>query len=335
MTPRLITSFGFTALLLTSMAAQASEPCGRVQIADMNVASATLLAHIDQFVLTHGFGCNVELVPGDTIPTGTSMMERGQPDIAPEIWTMSFGSTLDNALSEGRLTIASSPLIGGGVEGFWVPTYLVDEIPELATIEGIKANAHLFTHPENPSRSGIYGCPAGWVCQITARNNFIALDLEAYGFDLIDPGSAAALAGSIARAVERKQPWFGYYWSPTPLLGKYDMTMVDFGTGIDEEHYISCITQEACQDPKPSMWPTSPVHTLTTGEFAQRAPEAYIYLQNRALTGDDINAMLAWMDDNQADGSFAMEYFMLTHEAIWSEWISAEVAQQLRAELGL
>lgn len=332
---RWISMFGLALLSSITLNAAANQPCGRVQIADMNVASATLLAHIDQFVLTHGFGCNVELVPGDTIPTGTSMMERGQPDIAPEIWTMSFGSTLDDALNEGRLTIASSPLIGGGVEGFWVPTYLVDEMPELATIEGVKANAHLFTHPENPNRSGIYGCPAGWVCQITARNNFIALDLEAYGFDLIDPGSAAALAGSIARAVEREQPWLGYYWSPTPLLGKYDMTMVDFGTGIDAEHYVSCTTQDDCQDPKPTMWPTSPVHTLTTGEFAQRAPKAYTYLQNRALTGDEINAMLAWMDDNQADGEFAMEHFMLTQEHIWRNWVPNDIAQQLRAELGL
>lgn len=326
---------GAALLASISLTATANESCGRVQIADMNVASATLLAHIDQFVLTHGFGCEVELVPGDTIPTGTSMMERGQPDIAPEIWTKSFGSTLDDAVNEGRLMIASSPLIGGGVEGFWVPTYMVDELPELATIEGIKANAHLFTHPENPNRSGIYGCPAGWVCQITARNNFVALDLADFGFDLIDPGSAAALAGSLARAVERERPWFGYYWSPTPLLGKYDMTMVDFGTGIDEAHYVSCTTQEDCQNPRPTMWPTSPVHTLTTGEFAQRAPQAFAYLQNRAFTSDEINAMLAWMDDNQADGSFAMEYFMLTQEGIWSNWVSDDVAQQLRAELGL
>lgn len=335
MKSRWIPFVGSTLLLSLTLNAIADEPCGRVQIADMNVASATLLAHIDQFVLTHGYGCRVELVPGDTIPTGTSMMERGQPDIAPEIWTMSFGSTLDDALNEGRLTIASNPLIGGGVEGFWVPTYMVDEIPELATIEGIKANAHLFTHPEIPNRSAIYGCPAGWVCQITARNNFIALGLEEVGFDLIDPGSAAALAGSIARAVEREQAWFGYYWSPTPLLGKYDMTMVDFGTGIDAEHYVACITQEDCQNPRATMWPTSPVHTLTTGEFAQRVPEAYAYLQNRTLSNDDINAMLAWMDDHQADGSFAMEHFMLTQESLWRNWVPANVAQQLRAELGL
>ena len=50
---------------------------------------------------------------------------------------------------------------------------------------------------------------------------------------MIDPGSGAALAGSIARAYERQQPWFGYYWSPTPVLGKYDMVKVDFGSGTD------------------------------------------------------------------------------------------------------
>ena len=37
------------------------------------------------------------------------------------------------------------------------------------------------------------------------------------------PGSAAGLDGSIAKAYENKEPWLGYYWAPTAILGKYPM----------------------------------------------------------------------------------------------------------------
>ncbi len=114
---------------------------------------------------------------------------------------------------------------------------MVNQYPELKTISGIKANADLFPHPEDASKSAFYGCPAGWSCQITSENNFQALDLADSGFEIVDPGSGAGLAGSIAKAYEREEAWFGYYWSPTAVLGKYEMVKVDFETGTDADHY--------------------------------------------------------------------------------------------------
>ena len=62
-------------------AASAAE-CGDVTIANMNWQSAEVLASVDKIILTEGYGCNAELVVGDTVPTITSMAEKGQPDIA-------------------------------------------------------------------------------------------------------------------------------------------------------------------------------------------------------------------------------------------------------------
>jgi glycine betaine/proline transport system substrate-binding protein len=52
-----------------------------VTIADMNWPSASLMANVDKIILKHGYGCDAELVPGDTMPTGTSMTEKGEPEI--------------------------------------------------------------------------------------------------------------------------------------------------------------------------------------------------------------------------------------------------------------
>lgn len=319
---------GVLTLAATSSFAAASS-CGKIQIADMNWNSASFMANVDKFILNNGYGCDAELIPGDTMPTSTSMVEKGQPDIAPEMWTNAVSELIDRGVKEKRLSIAGKSLSDGGEEGFWVPKYMVDKDPSLATIQGVMKHAKEFPNPENDAVSAFYGCPAGWGCQISAGNLFKALHLEDAGFELIDPGSAAGLSGSLSRAYERKAPWFGYYWAPTAILGKYEMVKVDFGSGINQEHYMNCITKDSCLDPKVTMYPPSPVYSITTTEFAKRAPQAYAYTAKRSFTNAQMNKLLAWMEDNQADGQYAAENFMMNHEDIWSKWVNKDVKAKL------
>ncbi len=313
----------------TIISSQAWAACGKVTISDMNWPSATLMAHVDRLILKHGLGCDAVLVPGDTMPTATSMIEKGEPDVAPELWTNSFVKPLTKAINEKRLRIAGESLSDGGEEGFWVPKYMVEKDATLGTIQGVIKNAKLFKHTEDPSKSAFMGCPAGWNCQITAGHLFKALNLAKAGFVLVDPGSAAGLNGSIAKAYERRQPWFGYYWSPTAILGKYEMVKVDFGSGIDEAHYKACISQANCAKPKPTMYPRSPVQTLTTERFAGKAPDAFAYLGKRAFTNAAMNKQLVWIQKNQADGETAAIHFLKTEEVLWTRWVSTAVAAKV------
>ncbi|MDM5148162.1 ABC transporter substrate-binding protein [Candidatus Persebacteraceae bacterium Df01] len=311
----------------------ASAACGKIVIADMNWASATFMAHMDKMILESGLGCEVELVPGDTMPTGTSMAEKGEPDVAPELWVNALKEALDKSVSEGRLEYAGRSLLEGGEEGFWVPRYMVDKNPELATISGIKRNAKLFPNPEDKSQGLLMGCPAGWNCQITTGNLYNAFDLEEAGFVLGDPGSSAGLDGSLAKAYERGEPWFGYYWAPTAFLGKFDMVKVDFEVSHDKEEWDKCTTILDCPAPKPNAWSLSEVFTVTTTELKGKSPEAYAYLANRGFKNDFMNKFLKWMDDNQATGEEAAEHFLKNNEDIWSKWVSAKVATNIKAAL--
>lgn len=291
------------------------------------------MANVDKFILKNGYGCNAELVPGDTMPTGTSMVEKGEPDIAPELWSNSLKEAIDKGVAEKRLRVAGKSLSDGGEEGFWVPEYMVKKDPSMATIAGIRKNAKMFKHPEDPSKSGFYTCPAGWNCQISAGNLFKALKLADNGFELVDPGSGAGLSGAIAKAYERKQPWLGYYWAPTAVLGKYKMVKVDFGSGIDKDEYMKCTSSADCETPKVTMYPPSLVETVTTESFAKRAPGAYTYLTKRAFKNAQMNELLAWMEDNQADGQVAAEYFLKNNEATWSGWLSTDAAAKVKKAL--
>ena len=63
--------------------------CGKVSISEMNWASASLMANVDKIILEKGYGCEVELVAGDTMPTFTSMMRK-----VLQTWLQSCGQTL-------------------------------------------------------------------------------------------------------------------------------------------------------------------------------------------------------------------------------------------------
>jgi len=307
--------------------------CGKITIADMNWPSASLMAHLDNFILKHGFGCQTELVPGDTIPTSTSMIEKGKPDIAPELWSNSISKQLALGVSENRLRIAGNSLSDGGEEGFWIPKYMVDKDSSLATIKGIINNAKLFKHSEYPNKSAFIGCPAGWNCQITTGHLFRALRLAEFNFLLVDPGSPAGLDGTLARAYERRLPWFGYYWAPTAMLGKYDMVKVDFESGIDEDHWKSCISKVECTNPKVSMFPSSPILTVTSEKFASQASDAYDYLTKRSFKNKQMNKLLKWMNQNQADGETTAVYYLKNRPDLWMLWVPPNISAKVKKAL--
>ena len=73
---------------LTSFGSVANAACGKLTIANMNWASANFMAEVDKIILEEGYGCSVELVPGSTMPTFTSIQEKGAPDIEREFWAI-------------------------------------------------------------------------------------------------------------------------------------------------------------------------------------------------------------------------------------------------------
>jgi len=323
------------ALLLGANIAAAD--CGAVSIASMNWASAEMLANVDKIILDEGYGCDVELVPGDTVPTFTSMNEKAQPDIAGELWANAFIDALDKAIAEGRLITANPGPITGLGEGWWIPPHTAAKHPELKTVLDVLDHPELFPDAEDPSKGAFVTCPAGWSCQLTNANLFRAFDMDKKGWKLVDPGSAAGLDGSMTKAVERGENWFGYYWSPTALIGKHKMVKLDFGVPFaGGDNWDGCIVkpEQECANPKPSSWTVSEVRSVVTADFNDRAgPEVLDYLGKRTFPGEVLNGMLVYMNENQADGAEAAVEFLLRHEDVWEGWVDPATAEKIKASL--
>lgn len=327
-------AFSFFAACAGTIAtsAQAQGECGRVTIAEMNWASAGVAAWVDKIVLEEGYGCKVDLISGDTMPTFTSMNEKGEPDIAPELWINAVKDPLDKAFAEGRLVEAARILEDGGVEGWWIPAYVAKAHPEITSVEKALEHPELFPAPEKPSRGGVMTCPAGWNCQITTGNLYRAFKADEKGFDLVDSGSAAGLDGSIANAYERKQGWLGYYWAPTAILGKYDMVKLAIGD-LDRAEFDRCTVVPDCADPKVTDYPRSEVFTVVTKTFAETNAVAMDYLARRSWKNDTVNGILSWQEDEQATNEDAARHFLETQPDIWKAWLSPEIATKVEKSL--
>jgi glycine betaine/proline transport system substrate-binding protein len=327
-------ALGLTMLLGSGVA---MAECGDVQIAEWNWASGELMANVDKIILEAGYGCSVEKVPGATTTTFASMNEKGQPDIAGELWINAVREPLFKAMDEGSLISANANPITGLGEGWWIPPHTAEKYPELKTVLDILERPDLFPDTEDPSKGAFVSCPAGWGCQLTNANLFRAFDMEAKGWKLVDPGSAAGLDGSMTKAVERGENWFGYYWSPTAMIGKHGMVKLPFGVDFaGSENWDGCIVkaEQDCADPKPSSWTQSEVHTVVTDDFKSQAGEDVMgYLGNRIFPGEVMNGMLVYMGDNQAGGEDAAIEFLIQHGDVWESWVSADVADKVKSAI--
>ena len=156
------------------------------------------------------------------------------------------------------------------------------------------------------------------------------------GWVLVDPGSAAGLDGSLNKSLTREENWFGYYWSPTTLIGKHNMFKADFDVPfVGKKHWDGCIvkSEQDCANPKRSSWTTSEVNTVITSNFKKNASVALDYIGKRVYPGSVMNSMLVYMDNEKAEGEDAAYYFLEKHENIWEKWISPDVAKKVKSSL--
>jgi glycine betaine/proline transport system substrate-binding protein len=260
---------------------------------------------------------------------------KGVPDIAPELWTQSVAVPLKAAIAAGSLhSMNPMPILGAG-EGWVVPDYTLANHPELKTVLDVIDHPEFFPYNEDPSKGAFISCPAGWGCQQINNNLFTAFDMEAKGWVLVDPGSAAGLDGAMAKAVQRGDDYFGYYWSPTAMMGKYNMQMLDFGVpfqGMDV--WTSCTTQAECADPQPTAWSVSEINTIVTDSFMKNNdPKATAYIKARSYPADAMGAMLVYMADNQAGGNDTAIEFLVNHEDVWTQWVGVQAANLIKKSL--
>jgi glycine betaine/proline transport system substrate-binding protein len=301
-----------------------------VTFADASWDSIQVHSRIAAFILQHGYGYTPEYTFGDTIPLFNGLA-RGDVDVTMEVWVENQQQAYDEYTGNGSIVDLGGNFLDNW-QGWLVPTYMIQgdpargiqaTAPDLKSVSDLPRYKELFRDPENPSKGRFVNGPAGW--EATTINHE---KLEAYG--LLDhytdfpAGSQAALDSSLASAYEQGKPWFGYYWEPTWVMGKYNMTR------LEEPAYDPTIwnSTHACS------YPANKVNICVNKEFHDANPDVVSFLSKYSTTTAMVNSVLAYMQDNEASTQEAAEYFLKNFESTWTQWVPAEVVSKVKAALG-
>jgi glycine betaine/proline transport system substrate-binding protein len=310
----------------SSNAAAASK---KLVLADVGWDSVQVHNRIAGFILEHGYGYEVEYMPGETIPLFAGLA-RGDIDINMEVWVANQKEAYDKAIKAGQVVDLGSNFPDSW-QGWLVPTYMIKGdpkrgikpmAPDLNSIEDLPNYWKLFKDPEDPSKGRFYNSVPGWECTRINTKKLKAYGLDKNYNDFIT-GSDAALNGSMAAAFKKGKPWFGYYWAPTWVLGVLDMTPIEepaFDKKVWDENY-------GCE------YPSVKVNIVVNTSLLKEAPEVVEFLKNYETTQAMANKFLAYMREKKAKKKDAALWFLKNYEDLWSGWVPADVAKKVKAAL--
>jgi glycine betaine/proline transport system substrate-binding protein len=301
----------------------------KLVLADVGWDSVQVHNRIAGFILKHGYGYEVEYIPGETIPLFTGMA-RGDIDITMEVWVANSKEAYDKAMKAGQIIDLGSNFPDSW-QGWLVPTYMIKGdsergikpmAPDLKSIKDLPKYWKLFKDPEDPSKGRFYNSLPGWECTKINSKKLKVYGLDKYYNDFIT-GSDAALNGSMAAAFKKGQPWFGYYWAPTWPLGKYDMTPIEeppFDQEVWDKNY-------GC------AYPSVKVNIVVHKSLPQKAPDVVTFLKKYETTQAMANQFLAYMRDENADTQTAALWFLENYRDLWHDWVPSDVMEKVETAL--
>ena len=328
-----------SAISLSLMPAIASADCGKARLADFDWNSANVHTGIVQFILEHGYGCEVETTRGSTTPIMAAHYDS-QLDVVTELWYDNIVTQYDAVEAEGIIENIgiNTP---DSQQAFYVDRNTAEKYNIKSVLDMNNPEiAALFSDPENPDMGRMVSCIGGWTCYTINH-----VKQRVYGLDKFytnfDPGSSGALAAEIAGAFAKDRPIFTYYWAPTALMGKVDLVrLVEppydaacWGAMMDVVEDIKANGKDVYKPTCATEYKDMSLDKSVLTAWADTHPEETAFLEAYSIPTATVNKLLAFYE-GEADGDMellAMEY--LQNNSEWKSWVSAEVAAKVSGAL--
>ncbi|MDR9490201.1 MAG: glycine betaine ABC transporter substrate-binding protein, partial [Spiribacter sp.] len=102
---------------------------------------------------------------------------------------------------------------------------------------------------------------------------------------------------------------------------------VDLGPYDEEVH--ACNQDTECNEVGVSSFPAASVFNVVTADLAEREPQAFELMQNITFPNDQMSALLAWHEENDASVDEAVVYFLQNNQDQWMSWLSEDAQANL------
>lgn len=264
-------------------------------------------------VVLESLGTPVEIIEIDENATWVGM-DDGSIDAVLEVWPSGHAADRTTYI-EGKKSVVDLGLLGPSAKiGWYVPTFVVEEYPELATWEGFKDPelAKLFATAESGDLGQfLMGDPT----YVTYDEQIIAnLELP---LKYVVAGSEAALITSVQQAIADKKPLLMQFWQPHWLQSQVALTEVKLPDVTDE-----CIASAAAGDGKFACdYPVDELYKAASAKLETKNAAAFALLKKFQLTTDQQNAIAAMVDSDGMTPADAAKKWVDANADVVAGWV--------------
>jgi glycine betaine/proline transport system substrate-binding protein len=253
-------------------------------------------AAVAQAVMSEQMGCDVELQEINESGQFPAMAD-GDVDATLEVWPSGHLKDAKDYIEKAGTVVDGGELGITGNIGWFVPSYVVDENPDLATWEGFKENADEFATAETGDKGRFLGAD-------TTYSIFDEAIIESLGLDLqvVYSGSESASLSALNKAYEAQEPILMYWWTPQWANAKYDLVEVELPEYTDECEAIAAEDPEAvgydCD------YADDILYKAFSADLETKDSAAFEFLSNFAWTEEDQNSVaLSIQEDGDAEAA--------------------------------
>lgn len=275
--------------------------------------ASRLNAEVAKKIIESELGNPVEITEvneNDAMFTG---MADGTLDAVLEIWPSGV-TDAENAYFDDGTVVNMGELGAVGKIGWFVPQYVIDENPSLATWEGFQdpALAGLFATAETGDNGRFLGTDPSYSQYDEQIIENLGLPLQ-----VIFSGSEPATVAEVDARVAANEPVLLYWWTPTAAVSAYDLVNVTLPDITDE-----CETSRAAGDGGVDCdYPEDVIFKAASGLLEEKDANVFAFLEAFTITTEDQLSMLPAVEIDGDDPAAVAAEWVEANEDVWSAWL--------------
>lgn len=271
-------------------------------------------AQVAKVVLEAELGTPVEFVEIDEFATWPGM-EDGSIDAVLEVWPSGHAADYETYITTNQTVVDLGPLGPEAKIGWYVPTFVVEEHPELATWEGFMDPelAGLFATAETGDLGQfLMGDPT----YVTYDEQIIAnLGLP---LQYVVGGSEATILTAIDTAIADQKPVLLQFWKPHWKQLEADLTEVQLPAVTD-----ACAAAAAAGDGTYACdYPVDVLYKAASAGLAEKNPAAFDFLSKLQLTTEQQSEIAGYIDRDGMDAGEAAAKWVADNPDVVAGWLA-------------
>ncbi len=288
---------------------------GSIVIAVNPWVGAEANANVAKVVMEQEMGCTVELQEVNESAQFPAMAD-GDVDATLEVWPSGHAKDRKDYIVKAGTVVDVGKLGIVGNIGWFTPSYVVQENPDLATWEGFKDNADVFATAETGDKGRFLGADTTYSIFDEAIIETLGLDLE-----VVYSGSEAASLAALDKAFENQDPILMYWWTPQWANAKYDLVEVELPAYTEE------CAQIALEDPDVAKgygcdYADDVLYKAFSAELETKDPAAFAFLSSCQWTQEDQNGIARAIQEG-TDPEEAAQTWIDAHQDVVQGWLPA------------